>query len=459
MDKVTFIWNKLINIGSEEKRDSISLLKLRLLNSIGWMGIGISIFNSFLYYFTHAYKLIFPSTSGVLFFIIPIFFNYIKKYQTAKFTASIGIATYFALYSLYIGKDFGLEYMLLVTCIAPVMFFENKKLRLFIFIYNLLLFIAIKILFIFLKYGNTYDYTLNYYFNFIVIFVVLFIIVLIFKQENDAYEKVISQTNKRITDSIKYASRIQKAIFLTEDELRKNFNDLFLFYSPKNIVSGDFYWYNTLVVNEEEYQIIVAADCTGHGVPGAFMTVMGNDFLEQIVTQEKTFMPNEILSKLDIKISQRLLNNKNDFSLNDGMDMSIITINKTKNALYYSGAKSHLFIDFGNELVNLKGSKFPIGGHILKKYKKKYELHTCTKPQDIKNIYMFSDGFQDQNGGPLGKKYKLNQLYEFILTIRTLPFAEQKLKIQNEFDNWTNQKYKKYPQLDDILILGIKLRD
>lgn len=112
MDKVTFIWNKLINIGSEEKLDSISLLKLRLLNSIGWMGIGISIFNSFLYYFTHAYKLIFPSTSGVLFFIIPIFFNYSKKYQTAKFTASIGIATYFTLYSLYIGKDFGLEYML-----------------------------------------------------------------------------------------------------------------------------------------------------------------------------------------------------------------------------------------------------------------------------------------------------------------------------------------------------------
>ncbi len=137
-------------------------------------------------------------------------------------------------------------------------------------------------------------------------------------------------------------------------------------------------------------------------------------------------MPNKILYRLNDKVTKRFLNEENEMQMYDGMDISILSIDLNKSEIYFSGAKNLILVDFGNELVQKKDSKYPSGGHILKKYKKIFDLHTYDKSEQIKYIYLFSDEFQDQVGGSKGKKYKFQNLYYFTSKIKNLPFDEQK---------------------------------
>jgi len=288
----------------------------------------------------------------------------------------------------------------------------------------------------------------------------------------------LSVAYKHITDSVQYAQRIQNAILGSETEILDNFSDAFIFLQPKDIVSGDFYWYTTTrkrtasmldedsrdsviptAVSLSTIKILIAADCTGHGVPGAFMTVMGSNLLDEIVNSGHTTMPDQILKELDRRVIKNLHTDRqrsngkagNTGHINDGMDMSIIMLDETENKLYFAGAKSPLYFVRNGALQNIKGSVFPIGSEQYKK-KKDFALHAIdVQKGDI--FYMFSDGFQDQFGGPEGRKYMRKNFREFLMNISYLPMQEQKQRIETEFNSWRDSQ----SQTDDVLVMGFRI--
>ena len=248
-----------------------------------------------------------------------------------------------------------------------------------------------------------------------------------------------------IQDSIHYAKRIQEAILPSSELIYKTFKKSFIFYRPKDIVSGDFYWF----ADKGNEAIIAAVDCTGHGVPGALMTVVGNSLLNQIVNLTNVTGPAEILNHLDKRVLETLQQHGTG-DTNDGMDVSICKYDIAKNELAFAGAKRSVY-HFRNGKVNeIKGDKFPIGSFQYD-FKKIYQEHTISLiPGDT--VYLFSDGFQDQFGGPRRKKFMINQFRDLLTKIQHLSMPEQSACLEKEISAWRSDM----EQTDDILVIGIR---
>lgn len=260
----------------------------------------------------------------------------------------------------------------------------------------------------------------------------------------------LEKTNKKITDSVRYASRIQRSILGDPHVSAEYFSDSFVFFRPRDIVSGDFYWFSECA--DEETYILIAADCTGHGVPGAFMTVMGNDLLNEIVNEEKTYSPKLILEQLDEKVRttlRRSTANGRRRSVPDGMDMSVVAYHKPTGNLRFAGAKNPLlFIRDGHAEV-IKGAKYAIGGAAGRR-DKEFEEHLIeVKSGD--RFYIYSDGFQDQFGGEEGRKYLSKRFRNFLIRHAEKPFEEQKELLEGEFNRWKRDTR----QTDDVLVMGV----
>ncbi len=257
--------------------------------------------------------------------------------------------------------------------------------------------------------------------------------------------KEIKKKNKQIIESITYARRIQNSILVPEIEIKKSLPNLFILYKPKDIVSGDFYWFN-----EIEGKIIIAAvDCTGHGVPGAFMSMIGDSLLYQIVNDKKIKNADKILSELHNGIRKSL--NQEETKNRDGMDMALCVIDKKERKVEFSGAKNPLIYIHNDKLVQIKGDKRSIGGRqkekerIFKRHEMKLEKDTV--------LYVFSDGYQDQFGGEKNRKFMIKRLKELFLKIHKKEMQEQKKILNLTIESWMMDN----KQLDDILIVGIKI--
>ncbi|MGB0525353.1 MAG: PP2C family protein-serine/threonine phosphatase [Flammeovirgaceae bacterium] len=261
-----------------------------------------------------------------------------------------------------------------------------------------------------------------------------------------------------INDSIRYGSRIQRAILGSAEQIELDIKqqnpqqEAFIFFKPREIVSGDFYWYDVIKgVRGEEYQILIIADCTGHGVPGAFMTVMGTDFITGIINESKILQPCKILEDLDRKV-RAVLHKQKDSSTNDGMDMSIIVFDKSNYTLAYAGAKNPLYWARRSdknqtEMLVIKGDKYPIGGHA--DAEKNFKTHKIDViPGDI--FYLFTDGYQDQFGGPENRKYLRKRFRELLWRLKDLPAHEQRDSLEKEFEAWKGTQQ----QTDDVLVAG-----
>jgi serine phosphatase RsbU (regulator of sigma subunit) len=248
--------------------------------------------------------------------------------------------------------------------------------------------------------------------------------------------------------SIRYAKRIQDAILPPIEILKNNFSDFFIFYRPRDIVSGDFYWFH----ETEDLIIIAVADCTGHGVPGAFMTMMGHDLLNQAIVDKEIYSPELILTEVDKRVVYNTQHGgEGDTKRNDGMDMSVCVIDRKKHQIQYAGAKSPIFLVRNGNIKHIKGSPFPIGSSQFK-VEKIYEKHSIDyEERDV--LYMFSDGYQDQFGGDNKMKFMTKRFRAFLAEISELPFAEQQMRLGDEIDTWRNGQ----KQTDDQLVLGIKL--
>ena len=257
--------------------------------------------------------------------------------------------------------------------------------------------------------------------------------------------KILKQ-NKDITDSIEYAKHIQIALFPDKITLQKELRNGFCLFKPKDIVSGDFYW----VGKAHNKSIIVASDCTGHGVPGAFMSIIGINFLNDIVNNEQITMPNEILNELRKRIIKTMVHANRIEESKDGMDISLIAIDYDKMKLEYAGAYNHLYYVHGHMLNTIKADRMPVG--VSEKSIAPFTNHVIDiEKGDI--FYMFTDGYADQFGGPNRKKFRVGNLRELILEIHEKDMVDQKRALFESFINWKGKE----PQVDDMLAIGIKI--
>lgn len=262
----------------------------------------------------------------------------------------------------------------------------------------------------------------------------------------DEQRDQILKQNKDITDSIEYAKNIQIALFPDKFTLQKILNKGFCLFKPKDIVSGDFYW----VAQVENKSVIVVADCTGHGVPGAFMSIIGINFLNEIVFDENVLKPSDILNQLRKKVVKTLVNSSKIDEAKDGIDMSLIVIDRENMKLQYAGAYNHLYFIRDHMLEVIRADKMPVG--ISSKTMEPFTNHEIDiQPDDL--FYMFTDGFADQFGGPNKKKFRIVNLRDLLLEIHEKRIEEQKQIIFETFINWKGSQ----PQVDDVLVMGIKI--
>lgn len=264
----------------------------------------------------------------------------------------------------------------------------------------------------------------------------------------------IERKNRNITNSINYAKRIQHAILPHIDQLGSSVNDYFILFRPRDIVSGDFYWFADL----GNLTVVVAADCTGHGVPGAFMSMAGCTYLNQIVHLQGITSPEKILFLLHQNIKKEFKQDNNKEN-RDGMDMAICVINKEKQIIEFAGAKNPLFYVQDGEIFEIAGDKMPVGGTLKDKQNRIYTKHTISYASQNHSpsfFYMFSDGYQDQFGGKEGKKFMKKHLKEKLLniTLEQQQMSKQKEILEGAITDWMGDDHE---QIDDILIVAFKL--
>jgi serine phosphatase RsbU (regulator of sigma subunit) len=260
----------------------------------------------------------------------------------------------------------------------------------------------------------------------------------------NAYSTLEKRTHE-ILDSIDYAKNIQNALLPPLEYFKSLFNDCFVYYSPKDIVSGDFYW----CYSSGQRIFAAIADCTGHGVPGAFMSMLGISILNEIVNSCNTWATDELLNELRKRIIISLRQSTEGSSLKDGMDIALCCIDKKQNIIEFSGAFNPLYIVNNNKITEIKGSRMPIG--IFDKVDEPFAKHIIPIEKGM-HIYMFSDGYMDQFGGPFGKKLKASGFRDLILKISSKSMQEQKILLDDAFHDWLNIN----EQVDDILVVGIK---
>ena len=282
------------------------------------------------------------------------------------------------------------------------------------------------------------------------------------KDEIETQHQQLAHKNKEITDSINYAQRIQTAILPSEDKVKEALPDSFILFKPKDIVSGDFYWINRV----GDISIFIAADCTGHGVPGAFMSMIGNSLLNKIVIERNIHATNTILNELKADVIDTLGQTGKSGESRDGMDIAICVWNHENNTLQYSGAYNSMYlirdkkenkitesekVIFHDEgLIEFKPDKQPIG---FEEGKIDSFSEITIDLQKGDHIYIFSDGYQDQFGGPKGKKFRPKRMRELVLSLNGKDMSHQKEVFDKTIEEWREDE----EQVDDILIIGAKV--
>jgi serine phosphatase RsbU (regulator of sigma subunit) len=264
---------------------------------------------------------------------------------------------------------------------------------------------------------------------------------------------IIEKQKEKIVDSITYAQLIQQSILMEESEIQKFLPECFIYFQPKDIVSGDFYWCTKI----NEKIIIAAVDCTGHGVPGAFMSMIGNTLLNQIVNEKQITMPSEILKLLNQEVIESLHQSKDGALSKDGMAIALCSIDYKNNQLEYAGAENPLYILSHKELTVINADRHGIGSGGLMAKKKdssatEYTNHIVPIKKDM-SIFLFTDGYMDQFGGNERKKFGVQKFKELLLTNQQLSMQQQKEVITKAHQDWKGST----AQVDDILVISVRI--
>jgi serine phosphatase RsbU (regulator of sigma subunit) len=265
---------------------------------------------------------------------------------------------------------------------------------------------------------------------------------------------IIEAKNHDITDSIKYAKNIQEALLPPLQNLHNELKEAFVLYLPKDIVSGDFYWF----AKRNNKRFVASVDCTGHGVPGAFMSIIGNTLLNEIVSEKNITEPSEILNELHAGVKTALKQNNSENERRDGMDIALCALNEDGTVLEYAGANRPLWIfrknKQGEEAFEMvKANKFPIGGLEMENEVKRQFTNHSIRVEKGDMVYIFSDGYADQFGGSKGKKLMVGNMQKFASEIYNKPVKEQEQLLLKNFLDWKGE----LEQIDDVLVIGFRI--
>ena len=261
----------------------------------------------------------------------------------------------------------------------------------------------------------------------------------------------VSAQRRRLLESIKYAKHIQGALLPNSQTISRIYKNNFVLYKPKDIVSGDFYWFKKVETSYNNLSISIVADCTGHGVPGALLSMLGISYLNDIIINQKEYRPDVVLNRLRNNFINTLQQMENQHIINDGLDIAVCVIDNNTGILYYAGANRDIYIVRNNELNIIKGDRMPIGKHMNDSL-----LFTGSriKLNDHDNIYMFTDGFADQFGGEKGAKFMRKRFRKLLLSVQNESFESQKKILNRHFIQWKGSN----SQVDDILVVGFEFK-
>ena len=376
------------------------------------------------------------------------------------------LATPFIIYSLIVlstvwffnaGSEGPVVFVYLVGLVLFVIITEgrNRIIIISFFILNLILLFTLERLYPqlitpyesdFIKF---YDVSITFLFSFVLIYWVVAILVKSYREEKNINtsqrDKLIFQKTQ-ITDSIQYAKGLQNALLTDQNSLKKIIPNHFIFYRPKDIVSGDFYWVRSI----NEYTVIAIADCTGHGVPGAFMSVLGISLLNEIIRRKEIINANQALEVLRHELKETLHQSESSYSSNSGMDIALCIINRKEKIMQYAGANTPLYLIRNKKLIEYRPTRNPIGLTPIEIPFKNNEIEY----QDKDIFYLFSDGFIDQFGGDDGKKFRSRRFKHMLLEIHEKPMIIQRDFIDFNLKKWMGNKHE---QVDDILIFGFRI--
>jgi serine phosphatase RsbU (regulator of sigma subunit) len=269
-------------------------------------------------------------------------------------------------------------------------------------------------------------------------------------QEIVNQSKIIEAKNKDITDSIEYAKKIQDSILPSIESIKKSLPESFIFYQQKDIVSGDFYWF----AQKQNLTIIAAVDCTGHGVPGAFMSLIGNNILNQIINENNITDPAKILHHLNDGVIKALITSRTYGAAKDGMDMGICAINNSSNEVIFAGAMRPVYLCRDSKLEEIVGDKVAIGTDFHDGIHKDFKF--SNKKIEVQKgdvFYLSTDGYADQFGGEKGKKMMKKNFKNLLQHISHKPMTEQEKIVSDSFLEWKGN----FEQVDDVLVIGFRL--
>jgi len=484
--KNLFLWNLSPDVSKSDIR------RIKLLNICCFVASSINFIDFLVLIKDGAVALAIVNLTSSLFFLVPLLLSIYQKYALSRIVLIFGAPPNFFIISLIFAQNIAIQLYLFSFINLAVFFLKQKQ--------EIYLALAWSCLFFFLmSLGIQYEwfpplkpssekwvgfFWLN---NMTGAIFAMIIFATILRSETYSYEAKLRQQNltlaeqkeelhvsleelkstqeflehkqqeitqknirieglyKDLNSSIQYAQNIQKSILPSPKKIKQLLPNSFVFFQPRDIVSGDFYY-----LEEVHGKIILAAiDCTGHGVPGAFMSLIGNDLLTEIVKNKGITQPSQILESLHIGIRQLL--KQEDTDNHDGMDMSLVVIDSDHQNLEFAGAINPLIYIQNNELKIIKGDKSPIGGEQIE-INRVFTSHRIVLDHPT-TFYLFSDGFQDQFGGPANKKFMRTRFYELLLENHQLPLEQQKNSLMEALEKWQDTE----PQTDDVLVIGLKI--
>lgn len=445
---------KIVNIGMYPDLPFTLRNKLRVFNNANFFIFFISLFygcigliNGF---WIAVCTIIYSMLSNFLAFILVK--N--RKYNLAfHYTMWYGF-TFLTAFSFLFGTSNNSYYYFLFLPVAANILFDKKHIGIIYMLISALLMIAN------VYYTENYKphYILEHYFTYLsypnILFAaaLIFLGVRLFKVENNKYaeqieeqKETLEEKNREITDSINYAKKIQSSLIPAESEFNSHFKDSFVLFKPKDIVSGDFYW----ISRKEDKVFYATADCTGHGVPGGFMTMLGISFLDQIINESEIYEPGRILDILRERLIHTLKQSGSAGENKDGMDIVLCCIDLKTKKMNYAAGNNSLYVYRNNEFIEYKPDKQPCGFYPDPKPFTQKEI--ALQEGDI--VYTFTDGFADQFGGPKGKKFKYRNLEQTITSLKDRSLSEQKKELDTVFENWRGH----LEQVDDVCIIGVSI--
>ncbi|WP_343748258.1 SpoIIE family protein phosphatase [Fluviicola sp.] len=447
--------NRILDNGiSVNNTDSLNR-KIRISNLIALLVVAVMICYTPMYvYFEQPVGI---TINGLFFFsgLLTFFLIHQKHFLAAFFLHVCSGFLYFTITTFVYGTASNLHFFMLVICMVSVVVFNNQQLIRFFVTLAIVSFFSLVIWFHFHepllkipKQTETMEALLGNI-NLLLLFLICSLFILFFKGEMIGSHKriteqknLIEEKNRDLTDSIRYALRIQNAMLPGREVIRNIFPDYFLFFQPKDIVSGDFYW----VFENEDYQFLAVGDCTGHGVPGCMMSVLGINLLTEIVENKQISQPDAILNELRNGILLAFDKDGKNADHQDGMDIAVIRINRKVKTYSFAGANNDMYHLSGTHLQERRADKQPVGfSHQSKPFTQQDFSY-----EDGDILILFTDGFADQFGGPKNKKFRYKSFQELLVEYRN---RDLERALENTFHSWK----KDLEQVDDVSVFGIRL--